>query len=185
MAKKKENIWNVPNFLTAIRIIAAVVMFPLIMLGYSLKILAFVFIIIALTDGFDGYAARALNQKTRFGRVFDPIADRIFMGLVVIALLFKYQMYSIFLIMTREIVTLPALIFYKKGNFEFDVKFVGKLTTFMQSAALPALLLDLGIFAYVLVGITSVVGLISGIYYIKDAREWAKKQKKRGKSRAK
>lgn len=181
MAKKRvkrENILNVPNFLTFARVLAAVAMFPLIMGGMPLKIVAFIFIAVALTDAFDGYAARKLNQKTAFGKTFDPIADRIFLALVVLALLMKYQMYVILLIMAREIITAPALIFLRKGDVRFEVRFIGKLTTFLQSIALPAALLDLGIFSTILVFAAGISGVLAGIMYFKDSIDWARKRKK-------
>jgi len=182
MAKKRvkrENIFNIPNFLTLIRVLAAVAMFPLIMGGMPLKIVAFIFIAVALTDAFDGYAARKLNQRTDFGKTFDPIADRIFMALVVLALLMKYHMYAIFFIMTREIITAPALIFLRKGDVRFEVKFIGKLTTFLQSVALPAVLLDLGIFSTILVFAAGISGVLAGITYFKDSIDWAGKRRER------
>jgi len=44
------------------------------------------FVLAALTDLFDGMAARALNADSKFGRVLDPIADKALVGLPLIAL---------------------------------------------------------------------------------------------------
>ena len=52
----------------------------------SLTIAAFLFVIAALTDLFDGMAARAFNAQSKFGRIIDPIADKALVGLPLIAI---------------------------------------------------------------------------------------------------
>lgn len=49
-------------------------------------IAALLFVVAALTDLFDGLLARALNAESRFGRIIDPIADKLLVGLPLIAL---------------------------------------------------------------------------------------------------
>lgn len=79
-------IWNIPNVLTVLRLIAA----P----GLALSFVVFarptadwvslaLFIGAALTDWFDGYLARRWHQTSRFGAMLDPIADK---AMVIIAL---------------------------------------------------------------------------------------------------
>jgi cardiolipin synthase len=76
---------NVPNALTLARIILIVPFAALFYLegaGMRWGALA-LFVIAAVTDWFDGYLARVLNQGTALGRMLDPIADKL---LVVTAL---------------------------------------------------------------------------------------------------
>jgi CDP-diacylglycerol--glycerol-3-phosphate 3-phosphatidyltransferase len=47
---------------------------------------AVLFVVAALTDLFDGMAARALHAESKFGRIIDPIADKALVGLPLIAL---------------------------------------------------------------------------------------------------
>ena len=77
---------NIPNILTVLRLLAA----PLVALAFilfsspSADIIAFVlFVSAAVTDFFDGYLARRWGQESAFGRMLDPIADKV---MVVIAL---------------------------------------------------------------------------------------------------
>lgn len=77
---------NLPNILTVLRLLAA----PLVALAFIVfsspvaDILAFVlFVSAAITDFFDGYLARRWGQESDFGRMLDPIADKV---MVVIAL---------------------------------------------------------------------------------------------------
>ena len=78
--------WNVPNILTVLRLAAA----PFVALAFIIfhspvaDVVAFViFVAAALTDYVDGYLARLWKQESNFGRMLDPIADKV---MVVIAL---------------------------------------------------------------------------------------------------
>jgi len=70
---------NLPNKLTILRIILAFVFIALIFLpGLLSKVLALVtFVAASLTDALDGYLAKKNNEVTDFGRLMDPIADKI------------------------------------------------------------------------------------------------------------
>lgn len=70
---------NLPNKLTILRImLAAVFMFFLFSQGVLAKTLALItFIAASLTDFFDGYIAKKNNMVTDFGKLMDPIADKI------------------------------------------------------------------------------------------------------------
>ena len=70
---------NLPNQLTILRIILGLVfMFFIFSQGLVFKILALlVFTAAALTDLFDGRIAKARNLITDFGKIMDPIADKI------------------------------------------------------------------------------------------------------------
>lgn len=79
--------WNVPNILTALRLLAAplvAVMFLYFTRPYADLFAVVLFIGAAVTDWFDGYLARAWGQQTRLGTMLDPIADK---AMVVIALM--------------------------------------------------------------------------------------------------
>jgi CDP-diacylglycerol--glycerol-3-phosphate 3-phosphatidyltransferase len=80
-------IWNVPNILTTLRLLAAplvAVMFLYFSRPYADWFALILFLGAALTDWFDGYLARAWGQQTKFGAMLDPIADK---AMVVIALM--------------------------------------------------------------------------------------------------
>ena len=78
--------WNLPNILTAARLLAAplvAVMFLYFTRPYADFFALFLFLTAAITDWFDGYLARAWKQETKIGAMLDPIADK---AMVVIAL---------------------------------------------------------------------------------------------------
>ena len=73
---------NLPNKLTFIRLVLAVPFIYFLqesdMGGLTYRLIAFVlFVIASLTDFFDGYLARKYNLVTDFGKLMDPLADKI------------------------------------------------------------------------------------------------------------
>lgn len=70
---------TIPNFLTLLRFLAIPVMAWFISAGDDYRLLSFVlFLAIWLTDLLDGYIARNFNQTSDFGKLFDPLVDKIF-----------------------------------------------------------------------------------------------------------
>ncbi|SUZ32122.1 CDP-diacylglycerol--glycerol-3-phosphate 3-phosphatidyltransferase [Roseibaca ekhonensis] len=87
LTKPRAMLWNLPNILTILRLLAApgvVVLFLYFHRPFADWFALALFGLAALTDFFDGYLARAWKQETRLGAMLDPIADK---AMVVIALL--------------------------------------------------------------------------------------------------
>jgi len=187
---------NLPNKLTVLRIIFAFVfIFFLFIDGLSARITAFIiFLIASLTDILDGYLAKKNNQITVFGRLMDPIADKI---LVLSAFLAFVEMglvpaWMVVIIIFREVtVTGLRMLALSKGQV-ISADSGGKHKTVSQALAVLAILLLLifreagpavsgfwsveservfkdSIFALML--ITVVLTLISGVSYLVKNRE--------------
>ena len=71
-----SNVWTIPNMLTILRMILIPVFVVLFFRGHKMAALG-VFCAASLTDMLDGYLARKLNQITDFGKLFDPLADKL------------------------------------------------------------------------------------------------------------
>jgi len=78
-----------PNQLTILRILLSPVVFWFIIHG-NYRFGVFLFLLAAITDALDGAMARTRNQITRFGMLFDPLADKLLIGGAIILLVFKY-----------------------------------------------------------------------------------------------
>jgi len=182
----KENIYNVPNFLTLLRVIMALIVIYLILNDYKLIQIVIAFLIGMTTDFLDGQIARKFNTVTEFGRKFDIIADRILMIGTAVASVFYFSLngvlnysdvFQVFIIMSREIVSLPyaaANVFSRKFAIP-HAKFIGKITTFMQTITLPLILLNAvyykdASFSIYFALITFALGVMSGITFIKDMK---------------
>lgn len=85
MENDTSKLFNIPNLLTFIRLL----LIPVFLICYYQMpekpyIAMLVFAVASLTDAFDGYLARRLNQITSFGKLCDPLADK----LMVLSMLF-------------------------------------------------------------------------------------------------
>jgi CDP-diacylglycerol--glycerol-3-phosphate 3-phosphatidyltransferase len=141
----KDNVLTVSNFLTIMRIAAL----PFIVYymdqesitgdgRYAFYVLGF-FIIVILSDFFDGLLARSFNQESKLGRFLDPVADKICLLIVGSSLiLYKGLPLWIFaVIIAREIfvVVSAVLLFYRK-DVEVKPNIFGKLgVAFMSLTA--------------------------------------------------
>ena len=85
---ERRDVYNLPNFLTALRIVLTPVFLLLLFADtWYWKSLAFVvFSAASLTDFYDGQLARKGNQETALGRFLDPLADKILVTSALIAL---------------------------------------------------------------------------------------------------
>ena len=174
---------NVPNALTLVRII----LIPVFVLFYVFQIpdwnlwAAIVFIAASVTDLLDGYLARKWNQITDFGKLMDPMADK----LLVLAALLILQDWSIIpfwvtlVLLAREfIISAFRMIAVSKGKV-IAADMSGKLKTVCQMVALALLLLNgwfFGMFGIawfdnmlgmILIYISVALSVISCILYFK------------------
>lgn len=86
--QEKENIWNVPNALTMLRMALIPVYWVLFFTGHEYAALG-TFAVASLTDVADGYIARKYNLITNFGKLMDPLADKLMSISVMLSLVIK------------------------------------------------------------------------------------------------
>ena len=182
---EQEIILNVPNALTLLRLVLVFIFVYLLFMNYNIWIVFVVFAVAALTDWFDGYFARKLNQKTQIGARMDQVIDRVFTAIVVLALMFyvivsnkgtieniflispKNIYLLLFLISSREIIGTPGFIITLIRNKDpYQVRYIGKVTTFIQSVTLGAIILGFSWAIYLAI-VTCIVGIVSGFDYLK------------------
>lgn len=95
------------------------------------------------TDWIDGYLARLLNQRTRFGRIFDPTVDRLMFVVIVSSMIITGAIPAWFLgaILVRDIsVSTVSLYNAIRLGRTLDVSWWGKVATFGLLMSLPSLL---------------------------------------------
>ena len=137
----RDRSWfTISNFLTIIRFF----LIPFIVVGiiYFKWVLVFILLLVAtMTDLFDGYLARRLNQQTALGSYLDPIADKLllFSSFASLAFVrspsFKIPVWFVLLLFIRELIMLAGTLIMTFLHIEFEIKptIWGKLTTFFQS----------------------------------------------------
>ena len=147
---------NLPNILTSIRL-ASPIYFILVILSFEEPrkqslILFFIFLLLSITDYFDGLLARRLDITSSFGKVFDPISDKI---LTSCALLFLSSIDSLLLIPSILIIFREFLISGVRefslinNNINVHVSILSKIKTTFQFLILSSLLI-LNIFQNIL-----------------------------------
>jgi CDP-diacylglycerol--glycerol-3-phosphate 3-phosphatidyltransferase/cardiolipin synthase len=80
--------WTIPNILTLLRIalIPVFVLIYLMPVGWNHLAATLIFGLAALTDWFDGYLARRLQQTSPFGAFLDPVADKLIVAVALVML---------------------------------------------------------------------------------------------------
>lgn len=138
---------NFPNRLTVSRIVLTFVfMLALFSHGLIAKIMAFaVFLTASLTDWLDGYFARRDNEISDFGKLMDPIADKI---LVLSAFLAFIELglvpaWMVVIIVFRELAVTGTRIMALTKNIVLPAREGGKNKTFSQMAAIIIILISL------------------------------------------
>jgi CDP-diacylglycerol--glycerol-3-phosphate 3-phosphatidyltransferase len=168
---------NLPNLLTLLRILAAPVV-VVALLGETPNgdaLAAGVFALAALTDGLDGYFARSRDAVTTFGKLMDPVADKLLIAAALVSLvsLDRVAAWVAMVIIAREFaVTVMRAIAAERGVV-IAASWMGKVKTVLQIAAVFALIaanpapLWVDLLVYLAVAAT----VISGADYIFGLRK--------------
>jgi CDP-diacylglycerol---glycerol-3-phosphate 3-phosphatidyltransferase len=174
---------NLPNTLTVIRIllVPVVVVALLDETPNGDAIAAAVFALAALTDTLDGYIARQRNAVTTFGKLMDPIADKLLVAAALIALvsLNRLAAWIAMVIIAREFAVTGLRLVAAEQGVVIQASWLGKLKTILQVAAIICLIafdpapLAVDLLVYAAVAVT----VISGIDYFFGFRRMAAARK--------
>jgi CDP-diacylglycerol--glycerol-3-phosphate 3-phosphatidyltransferase len=175
---------NLPNFLTLLRILAVPVV-VVALVGETPNgdtLAAAVFALAALTDGLDGYFARSRDSVTAFGKLMDPIADKLLIiaALVSLVSLDRLQAWVAMVIIAREVTVTALRAIAAERGVVIAASWLGKLKTVLQIAAVFALIAAnpspawVDVLVYVAVAAT----VISGVDYFFGIRRRLKSHPK-------
>ena len=103
--KYLTNIWNVPNVLTMIRM-ALIPVFVILHAMYLEKLALVTFCVASLTDWLDGFIARKYNLITDFGKLMDPLADKLMVctALVMQGIRGYFPVIAVIIVILKELV---------------------------------------------------------------------------------
>ena len=184
-ARDDTEIMNIPNTITSARIVMIPVFIAVFFLPYDWApaLATFVFWLAAITDWFDGYLARKLNQQSALGAFIDPLADKLMVVSALLLILIKHPdnnwlLFSSLIIISREIF-ISSLREWMSSMGQSDVvavSFFGKAKTMAQMFALLFLIYEHDIFGlptYTFgVGLlvwAAILTIVSMVVYIKSA----------------
>ncbi len=140
------SVFNVPNQLTGLRLVLAVVLFMTMACQYYLVGMV-LFIVAASTDWLDGYYARRYGQVTTLGRILDPFADKVIICGTFIFLLavpethqvrLGLRAWMVVVIVGRELLVTALRSFIEDQGSDFSAKMSGKLKMLVQCIAAGA-----------------------------------------------
>ncbi len=141
---KFETIKKIPNRLTIFRIFIIMIFIPTVLMDRMISsyIALFLFIIAAISDYLDGYIARKYNIVSNFGKVMDPLADKI---MVISALLCFIQLnivpaWMVIIIIAREFLISGIRIMAAKEGDIIAASNWGKAKTITEIIAIIAIL---------------------------------------------
>jgi len=132
-----------PNHITVFRFFATPVVVVLMLYEhYYIGLIAF--LLVASTDALDGAMARTRNQITEWGKIYDPLADKILIGSMVFIIVLRYIDFwtAIIIIGLEFIIILTAWIRMKKG-IKIQANVWGKIKMNLQVAGVVILLLSI------------------------------------------
>lgn len=163
---------NLPNQLTMARIIMVPVFMTLMLMGFEIPALI-VFAIASITDFLDGYIARKKNLVSSFGKIMDPLADKLlsFGALVCFIQMDIVSVWAPMIIIAREFfVTSMRVVAVSKGKV-IAASWWGKIKTNVQMFAIMFALLLCGIGNPVAFGF-SIAGILIWIAAIFTVASW-------------
>lgn len=184
---------NLPNQITVSRMILSVVFFALLILDHSawfgdsrplaLNLSMGLFVLTAATDFVDGYLARKWEIVSTFGRIADPIADKIFIcGSFVLLVKTSPLVPAWFpvIIISREFLISGLRSFLESSGIAFGAGISGKLKMGLQSVTVPVVLFqtanypDSTAWQWIVVAFLAATALLtvaSSIDYVRRARQ--------------
>lgn len=161
---------NIPNILTILRM-AAVPVFVTFMLKDQLSIALVIFLLAEITDVLDGIIARRYNLITPFGKIADPLADK----LMQLAALFTFSLKDMipkvipWLVFCKELFMLISGIYLIRKKFDMSSKWFGKLTSVILFIAIMLLFFNVPRqITDIIFWICVVMALFAALMYIRN-----------------
>ena len=138
---------NIPNFITLARVLSVPVIFWLLVNGNS-RIAFFVFLCAGISDAVDGYLAKRFNWTTELGAYLDPLADKLLIVSIYIALGVSKELplWLVVAVVSRDILILLAVLLSWLMDQPVRIKplMVSKINTAAQIVLAATVLADDG-----------------------------------------
>lgn len=140
---RQENNWNIPNALTMLRLILLPVFAWRYLAGDTYGALA-VYVAVQVSDLLDGFIARRWNLITSFGKLMDPLADKLMLLTVLICfgVRGKVPWWVIGLILGKELLMIIGGAFALHKKIVVSALWVGKVATLLFAATVIGYLIN-------------------------------------------
>ena len=171
---KLKDYFNIPNLLSYIRLI----MLPVFLHMYrqatdtSDYVRAFIVLGVAmLTDAVDGFIARKFNMITQWGKIIDPIADKLLQGILAIAVMGNYPPMKLFVIIfaIKEIYMIIMNLWLVRYDPEIvRARLFGKIVTVLIDVTVGLLLIFTkvpSVYVWIIAAVLSAAAVYVGVRY--------------------
>lgn len=172
---KQSILMTLPNLLTLLRIVLTP-LFAIFLLNNDYNNALWIFVIAGVSDGLDGFIARAFKQKSELGAYLDPIADKLLLStaFIMLAAVQFIPSWLTVIVIARDVLILfgVALLFIITDyNIKIKPSFLSKITTVAQLLTVFIVLLKpyiskVAVIHSPLFMFTAVMTVISGFQYI-------------------
>ena len=176
---------HIPNILTISRIIVIpiiVITFFFDDVVFAHRLAAGLFFYASATDFLDGYLARKYNLQSNFGRMLDPISDKLLVSCIILMLarFEKVEILPCLLILSREILVSGLREFLSDIRVSVPVDKLAKIKTTVQMLALMTLLLGskgsgivyCDLLGKILLWLAAILTIITGFSYIRASTKY-------------
>jgi CDP-diacylglycerol---glycerol-3-phosphate 3-phosphatidyltransferase len=175
---------NLPNILTLLRILAVPVVVVALLDGTPNgdTLAAIVFALAAMTDGLDGYIARSRDSITTFGKLMDPLADKLLVTAALVSLvsLNRLPAWVAMVIIAREFAVTGLRSIAAERGVIIAASWMGKVKTVLQIGAIFALITfnPAPLWVDTLVYVAVIATVLSGLDYFFGLRRRIAEQSK-------
>lgn len=140
---REDRILTVPNFLSVVRLCLLPLFLWLLFGRENRHAAAWLLAVLCASDFLDGYIARHFDQVSSVGKVLDPVADRILLGVGGIAIIVDGSIpawLGVLALGREAVVGVAAVVLSFLGARRIDVQLVGKAGNFLLMLAFPLFL---------------------------------------------
>lgn len=181
-ASLQEQFWNLPNTITVLRtgVLPVLLVLPLFDGELGSAVIAWAFIVAAITDILDGWLARRGQQVTHIGKLLDPLADKLLVSTALIVLLAMgripdWATWMVVVIVGRELAVTGLRSIASVGGTVMAASWLGKTKAVAQNIAIGALLFHFTTFGLptheigvVMLTVATGLTLVSGYLYFAE-----------------
>ena len=132
-----------------------------------------VFGVAGVTDQIDGYLARRWHVESRFGKIADPLADRLMIDAAVILLVWygRLPWIGLVVILARDVLLIVGYRVLSPRGYELDVSMLGKAATWVLYAAIGFRIVtaDSTMWPLYLFWIGLGMAVLAAAFYVRDA----------------
>ncbi len=138
---------QIPNILTTFRIVLVPVFLWVIFMSDitdKITVATLIFLVASITDYFDGMLARKMNVISDYGKIMDPLADKLLVisALLTMSLHMKLiSIYVVIVIIIREVIVSYYREYFARRKIIIPANIWGKVKTFIQMITISAILI--------------------------------------------